>query len=95
MLVVAKISVKLELMVVESLLKQSEKLPPEQTAQDPNGYKESLPTAHPAFAVGGETATGDHTMQVRMLMEVLSPSVQEQHTADLCTQVFRVSTERQ
>jgi hypothetical protein len=95
MLVVAKISVKLKLMVVESLLEQSEKLPPKQPAQDPNGHKETLPTAHPPFAVRAQTTARNDAVQVGMNVKALSPSMQEHHTADFCTQVFWVSTERQ
>jgi hypothetical protein len=95
MLEVAKSSVKLELMALECALQLGKKLAAEQSAQDANRQKEPVPTTHPAFAVEAQTATGDHAMQVGMNVKVLSPGVQERHTAELCAQVLRVSAERQ
>ena len=95
MLEVAKSSVKLELVVLEGVLELSDELSSEQSAQDANGQKEAISTAHPAFAVEAQAATGDDAVQMGMEMKVLSPGVQQRQTAELCTEVLRVSAERQ
>jgi hypothetical protein len=41
-----------------------------------------LPAGDPAGAVGGESAAGDDTMQVRMKMQVLTPGVQHGRESD-------------
>jgi len=87
---VAKSSVKLELIVLEGVLKIGEELTAEHSAQDADGQKESVATMHPALAVGADATTRNHAVQVRMGEEVLSPGVQERETADLRTQVFWV-----
>jgi hypothetical protein len=90
-----KVSMKLELLLVEATLEYGQKLPAKQAAQDPNRHKKPFPTAHPVFAVAAQTASGNDEMQVGMSEKVLSPGVQESQTADLYAQVFRVSTQRQ
>ena len=84
-----------ELLLLPCFLKIGDKLPSEQTAQDANGQKASVAATHPALTVGAEASTRDHTVQVRMGEEVLSPGVQERETADLRTQVFWVLGNRQ
>jgi hypothetical protein len=71
MLEVAKLSVKLEFMLLEGALQQGEELAAEQSAQDAHGQKEPIPATHPSLTVGAETSTGDHTVQVRMSEKVL------------------------
>ena len=77
MLEVSKSSVKLELMVFEGALQLGKKLTAEQSAHDANRQKEPVPTAPPPFAVADTPHARDDAVQVRMHMEVLSPSVQE------------------
>jgi hypothetical protein len=95
MLEVAKSSVKAKLAVLPGSLELGEELAAEKPAQYALGQKKTIATAQPAFAVGAQTTARDDHVQVGMNVKVFSPSVQEYHTADFCTQVFRVSTERQ
>src|SRR5580700_5452206 len=60
----------------------------ELTAEDLIRKEEGiLPASDPAAAVGGEAAAGNDAMQVRMKMQVLTPSVQHGKEADGSTKV--------
>src|SRR5580692_10431541 len=60
----------------------------EQAAEDFIRKEERIfPTGDPAAAIGGEAATGHDAMQVRMKMQVLTPSVQHGKEADGSTKV--------
>jgi hypothetical protein len=59
--------------------------------QNPDGEKEIRPARNPPLTIGGQSATGNDTMQVRVKLEVLSPTVQDREEADLGSQVLRVS----
>jgi hypothetical protein len=94
MLEVSKSSVKAKLALLPGSLEFGEKLAPEKPAKYALGQKKPIAAAHPPFAVGAQTPARDDHVQVGMNVKVLSPSVQEHHTADFCTQIFWVSTER-
>jgi hypothetical protein len=95
MVKVAKLTVKRELMMIESVLKVGKKLAPEHSAQDANGQKEPIRRRHPVLPVGAEASARDHAVQVRMSVKVLPPGVEHRQTADLGAEVFRVSGDPQ
>src|SRR5262249_36668196 len=57
---------------------------------DPHGQEKSSPAGNPLAAIGRETTTGDHTMQVGMMEQVRAPSVEHGEKADLGTQVLGI-----
>ena len=49
----------------------------------------------PASVIRGKTSSRDHTMEVRMKQQVLSPTVQHGKKADLSAQMFGVGGDLQ
>jgi hypothetical protein len=86
---------KTNLTVIESLLEISKELASEKTAKDSNRKEEVLTRGKPALFVKGDTATRNDTMKVGMVMQVLSPSVENRQEADLCTEMLRISSDGQ
>jgi hypothetical protein len=86
-------AVKTELAFSVSLLEQSEELAPEEAAQHSDWKKEVLAARDPTRPRRGETAPGNHTMDMRMVMEVLSPGVKHGEEADLGTEMFGIGSD--
>jgi hypothetical protein len=85
--------VKTELAFSVSSLEQSEELAPEEAAQHSDRKKEVLTARDPTRPLRGETAPGNHTMDMRMVMEVLSPGVKHGEEADLGTEMSGVGSD--
>jgi len=51
---------------VECSLQGFQEEAPEQSRQDPDGQEETRWAGNPALAIGGQSATGRHTVQMRM-----------------------------
>lgn len=88
---VLKSSEKVELVAVESALKQGDELSPEEPAQDANGQEESVAATHPALSVEAESATGNDAVKMGMEQKVLPPGMEQRETAELSAEIFRVS----
>lgn len=91
----AKVAVETKLLVLPGSLKSGEKLSPEEPAQESNGQKEPLSAVHPALFIKAQASAGNDAMEMRMVMEGLSPGVQNGETGDLRPEMFRVSAEGQ
>jgi len=59
-----------------------------QTGQNPDGKEEIRPARNPPLAIGGQSAAGNDTMQVRVKLKVRPPAVQDREEADLGPQVL-------
>ena len=57
--------------------------------------KEAIARTDPGFVIGRETAGRDHTVDVRMVEEVLAPGVKHAEEANLSAQVLRIGGELQ
>ena len=82
---------KLELVLLEELLKSGCKLAAEDAAQCADRQEEASGRSDPAGAVGSETAGRNNVMYVWMMLKVLSPSVEHAKKPDVRTQMFRVA----
>ena len=84
---------ELELVLKKELLQSGCELSPEDATQRGDGQEESSRGGDPSGAVGCETASRNDVMDVRMMVKVLSPSVEHAKKPDICPQMFRVASE--
>ena len=49
----------------------------------------------PALVIGRQTAGRDHAVDMRMMLEILSPGVQHAEEADLCAEMLRIGGDLQ
>ena len=84
---------KLELVLEEELLQSGCELAPEDATQRGDGQEESSRAGDPSGTVGCQTASRNHVVYVRMMVKVLSPSVEHAEKPDVRTQMFRVAGE--
>ena len=70
--------------------KKREKLAAEQTAQDTYGKKEVVPACDPAQAVERDSSAGHDAVEVRVMMQVLPPTVEHCQEADPSAEVFPI-----
>jgi hypothetical protein len=85
--------VKLELVLKKELLQSGCELAPKDATQCGDGQEESSRGGDPSGTVGCKTASRNHVVYVRMMVKVLSPSVQHSEKPDVGTQMFRVAGE--
>jgi len=85
--------VKLDLVLKKELLQSGCKLAPEDATQHGDGQKESSRGGDPSGTVECKTATRNNVVYVRMMVKVLSPSMEHAKKPDVCTQMFRVAGE--
>jgi hypothetical protein len=74
-------------------VKLGEELSAEEPTEETNREKEAVSTAEPALFVRTQASTGNDTMDMGMVVEVLAPGVQDRKTGDLCAEKFGVSAE--
>ena len=83
---------ELELVLKKELLQSGCELAPEDATQRGDGQKESSRGGDPSGTVGCKTASRNNVVYVRMMVKVLSPSVEHAKKPNLCSQVLRVSS---
>ena len=71
----------------ESALQRSDELAAKNPSQNRKRKKEAATGTAPTVMVGGESAGGDHTMDMRMMLQLLVPSVKDTEEADLGAQM--------
>jgi len=84
---------KLELVLKKELLQSGCELAPEDTTQRGDGQEESSRGGDPSGTVRCKTASRNNVVYVRMMVKVLSPSVEHAKKPDVRTQMFRVAGE--
>jgi hypothetical protein len=84
---------ELELVLKKELLQSGCELAPEDAIQRGDGQEESSRGGDPSGTVGGKTASRNHVVYVRMMVKVLSPSVEHAQKPDVGPQMFRVAGE--
>jgi hypothetical protein len=73
--------------------KKVKELPFEQGRHHPDRDKKPFAARDPAAPVGGESTPGDNTMEVGMIHEVLTPSMENTDYSYRCTEMFLVLCE--
>ncbi len=82
---------KLELVLPEELLKSGCKLAAEDAAQCADRQEEASGRSNPSGTIGSKTTRRNNVMDVRMMLKVLSPSVEHAKKPDVCSQMLRVA----
>jgi hypothetical protein len=67
-----------------------QELTPEQLRQNLYMNEEVLTARHPAVSLRRQSASGNNTVNMRMLHEVLPPCVQYSYETDSCTEMLRI-----
>src|SRR6202044_2725920 len=75
----------------ERLVEVVQKQPAEQARQNFDRQEETGSAGDPSLAAWRNPTTGDQTVQVRMMEQVLAPSMQHAQEADLGAQMGRIS----
>jgi hypothetical protein len=78
---------------LEASFEKVKELSFEQRRHHPDGDEKPFSGWDPAASVGGESPSGDNTMDVGMIHEVLAPGVQNADTPYLCPEMLRVVCE--
>ena len=84
---------ELELVLKKELLQSGCEFAPEEATQRGDGQEESSRGGDPSGTVGCKTASRNNVVYVRMMVKVLSPSVEHAKKSDVRTQMFRVAGE--
>ena len=82
---------ELELVLLKELFQSSCELAAEDAAQCNNRQEETFGRSDPSGAIGSETAGRNNVMDVWMMLQILSPSVEHAEKPDVCTQMLRVA----
>ena len=88
-----QLAVKPQLTLGESVFQSSDELAPKNLSQNRKGKKEAATGGEPALVVGGESAGGDHAMDMRMMLQLLVPGVKDTKEADLGAQMPGMASE--
>jgi len=78
------------LVLLKSSFESVDELAAKDTTENFHGQEEGITGMDPASVVGGKTSGGNHTMQVRMEQQVLTPTVQHGKKTDVCAEMFGV-----
>jgi hypothetical protein len=91
----AEVAVETKSLALPGSLQSGQKLSAEEPAQESNGKKESVSTAHPALFIQAQSSARNDTVEMRVVMKVLTPGVENGETGDLRPEMLRVSAESQ
>ena len=89
-----EIGEELQLAGIESCHETFEEQTPEQARQHSDWQEEAWTASHPAHAVGGDTSARHNAMDVRVVIEALSPGVQDRGEADVGAEVLGIGGDR-
>ena len=84
---------EVELTILKRLFERVDELAAKDFAQDFLGKEVVFSCVDPTGVIGREAARGHDTMNVRVKIELLAPSVQDTEETDLRTEVFRVASD--
>jgi hypothetical protein len=76
------VPVKSEFALLEGSPEASHKLTPKHAAEDLDGQEEGIARLNPASVILRQTPGGDHTVDMGMVLQVLSPGVKDAEEAD-------------
>jgi hypothetical protein len=84
-----------ELVLVESSFERIEELPTKDHTEYFDRQKELVSAANPSPLIWGEATPWDHTMDMGMMPEGLTPSMENGQKADASAEVLRISGDLQ
>src|ERR1700733_12101521 len=76
--------------VLEGMLETVDELAAKYAAQHFYRQEEGIARMHPALVIGRETAGGDHAMDMRVMLEGLSPGVEHTQETDLGAEMLGI-----
>jgi hypothetical protein len=77
----------------EVIIEKIKELASEQRRHQPDRNEKPFAAGDPAASLGGESTSGDNTVDVGMIHEVLTPSMENADHAYRCTEMFWVLCE--
>ena len=86
---------KRELVLVKSLFERIEELSTKDHTEYFDRQKELVSAANPSPLIWGEPTPWDHTMEMGMMLERLTPSMENREKADVSAEVLGVSGDLQ
>src|SRR6516225_1176397 len=90
-----EMSVELECAGLKGGLESGNKLAAKDTAEHFDGQEEGSARGYPAGVIRNEAASGQHAVNMRMMLESLVPSVEHAEEADLGSQVPGIASDLQ
>src|SRR5262249_25937126 len=84
-------AVELECAVAEGGFESGNELTAKEPAEHLDGKKKGAARGDPTGVVGGEAASGDYAVNVRMMMQALIPGMEHAEKADLCTKMMGIA----
>ena len=84
------VSVKSEFPLPEGPLEAGHKLAPKHAAENLPRQKERIVGLNPARVIGGQTTRRNHAVDMRMMLQVLSPGVEHAQEANLSAEVMGI-----
>jgi hypothetical protein len=88
--VAGELPVELEAAVSERGPESRYELAPEEAAEDAHGQEETRPARLPGASVLAQAARGNHTVDMGMMDQGLTPGVEDHEEAEACAEVARV-----
>src|SRR5450759_1221144 len=86
-----QVSMEGKFTVLEGALEGRNKLAAKDATEHLDGKKEGVASCNPVRVIGGESAGGNHAMDMRVKLEFLTPGVQHAEEADFGAEVFRIA----
>ena len=86
---------ELECACLKGGLQSGDELAAEDTAEHFDGQEEGAARGDPARVIRSEAASGQHTVNMRMMLESLVPGMEHAEEADLGTEVTRIASDLQ
>ena len=84
-----------ELVLVKSSFERIEEFSTKDHTEYFDGQKELVSAANPSPMIWGEPTTGDNTMEMGMMPDCLTPSMENREEADLSAEVLGISGDLQ
>src|SRR5580700_11216918 len=81
-----------ECALLKGKFQAGDKFAAKDTAQYLHGQEERVARMDPALVVERQTTSRDHTMNVRMMQQILAPGMEHTHKADFRSEVFGVGS---
>ena len=90
-----ELAVELDPVIANSSLECCDKLTSVDTAENFDGKKEGVTGGNPARVIGGKASGGNHTVNVRVILQSLIPGMEDTEEADLGAKVAGIAGDLQ
>src|SRR5215470_10246004 len=87
------VSIESEFVLLEGSAEAGHKLAPKDAAEDLDGQEEGITRLNPAGVIGRQASGGNHRVDMGMVLQVLSPGVEDAEEADVGSKVTRIGSD--